>query len=315
MIFTAEDGTLLYSLSQRPARPKASLLVVHGLAEHSGRYDSFAEEWLQKGFAVHRIDLRGHGRSGGSRGHVDKFSQYHNDIEAWITHLESSGALTNDIPCFLLGHSLGGLIAAGFIANRTNILGIQIQGLVLSAPAFGVPPRPWTPLQRWLSDKVPSFFSKLQLPSGIAPEFLSHDKVVVQEFKDDPLVQNWVTPGFGRSLFNELDRLDRWAKKIRLPLLVLLAGEDKIVSNRATESFVSQIRKEHPQLLVSLKRFPGSYHEIFNETAYRHKAFVTIEDWMNSCLRSQEQSQTPKRSKASSSKSSKTKAIGKATSL
>lgn len=310
MILKADDGVLLNCLSQRAAKPWASLLVVHGLGEHLGRYDAFAEEILQRGISVHRIDLRGHGRSGGARGHVERFSQFYADMEAWIKYLESSGALNPGLPCFLFGHSLGGLVSTGFLARRTNILGVPIEGLILSSPAFGPPATPKSWLQKWLSGNIPKVLGKLQIPNGISAQDLSHDKAVIDAYMDDPLVHPWITPGLGRSYFTALSKLDEYAKGLRSPLLTFIAGDDRVVSNRATEQFIAQVQKEHPHLPVSVKRFPGAFHEIFNENQ-KQKYFAALEDWIHKCLPSQDRApKTP--SKPSSLKSSKTRATGKA---
>jgi alpha-beta hydrolase superfamily lysophospholipase len=312
MILNADDGVLLHCLSQRAAKPWASLLIVHGLGEHLGRYDSFAEEMLGRGISVHRIDLRGHGRSGGARGHVERFSQFYADIEAWIKYLESSGALNTGVPTFLFGHSLGGLIATGFLARRTNVLGIAIVGLILSSPGFAPPATPKSWVQKWLSGKIPHLIGKIQIPNGISPDDLSHDKNVIAAYLDDPLVHPWITPGLARSYFAALGKLDEYAKGLRAPILTFLAGEDRVVSNRATEQFIAQVQLEHPLLPVTLKRFPGAFHEIFNES-HKQKYFSTLADWIQSCLASQKRPATSARSKPNSLKSSKTKATGKAT--
>jgi len=281
MIFKSYDGTVLYCHSRRLKKAKASLLVVHGLGEHSGRYESFIKRVHKMGMDVHLLDLRGHGRSTGIRGHVDSFEQYYNDLEYWIKHLEGSGVLRMELPCFLLGHSLGGLISLGFIAQRKEITGVKFSGLILSAPALGIASL-WAPLQYQFSQKIPRLFKSIHISNGINPSQLTHDKTVVKDYIDDPLVHSWVTPGFFQGFMDSVKSLPKLIKHIKIPTLFLLAGNDSIVSTEAAEIFAKKLSAAYPGQ-ITIKIFHKFYHEIFNETK-KDRADLILKKWINTCL-------------------------------
>ena len=308
MICKSEDGTLIYGESNLASRSVGSILLVHGLGEHSGRYREFAEQLNGWGYDVHRIDLRGHGRSNGVRGHVNEFSDYYRDLDAWLVRLESGGELKKDIPCFLFGHSLGGLISYLYLSQRkAPPLSVKISGLILSAPAFGLLPGLKTLVESSLAKRVPEFFRSLQMPSGIRSEQLSHDDEVVRLHKADPLVHSWATPGFYVELTAAIKSLPKTVDRLAVPLLVMLAGKDKVVNTATAEKFTARLSEANPGL-VTKKVFHGFFHEIFNETK-RERVYRELKQWMQTTV----QKKRITKSKKGSSKSSEKEATERAT--
>lgn len=310
MIFESNDNCLLYCESHTVKKPKASMLVVHGVGEHCGRYSEFTEYLNRMHVDVHLLDLRGHGRSDGVRGHVDDFSYYYGDLEAWLGHLEKSGGLNTEMPCFLFGHSLGGLIATGFLAQyKRGPLSVDIKGLILSNPAFGIYMNPLRVLEKQIAKKLPVFLRGIQVPSGIDPALLSHDETVVEAYKNDPLVHTWVTPGLFASMLRAMKGLPKTLASIRVPVLFLLSGKDKIVNVEAAERYAQRLEAAHAGN-VTVRHFHGFFHEIFNEVK-RERAYLELKKWILTCLHPQKKASSRK----GLSKSSAREAIAKGTSL
>jgi alpha-beta hydrolase superfamily lysophospholipase len=302
MIVRSEDGTLIFCESLRAPAARGALLVIHGLGEHSGRYRELAEQAMKLKLDVHLMDLRGHGRSTGTRGHFASLDEHHQDIGAWISHLVSSGALRGDLPCFLLGHSLGGLIALTFIPKYARgPLNPELSGLCLSAPAVGLPWNPLRAMEGKLARRLPRFLQSLHVPTGISSESLTHDKRELELYLADPLVHRWITPAAYIAMERGMRSLPKLIKDLDLPLLFLLSGKDKVVDTRAAERFARKVAVAHPGK-VEVRVFHTFFHEPFHESK-RERAFLELKRWILKRL--------PTRSKKSSSRSSGKEATGK----
>jgi acylglycerol lipase len=283
MIIRSSDGTLLFSRSFRAANPRGSLLVVHGLGEHSGRYQELVDHALKLRVSVHVFDLRGHGRSQGTRGHFESFTQLHEDMDAWIAHLVASGEISDKQPCLILGHSLGALIALTFVARYVpQPLAPPISGLILSAPFLGMRWNPMRLIEAQLARKVPGFLSNIQVPCGIAPEDLSHSAEEVERYVNDPLVHGWITPAAFRAIEGALASLPRLIPHLSLPMLFLLSGKDKVVDTHAAQEFAAKLTVAHPHR-VEVKLFHGFFHEPMHE-ARKERVFLEIKKWVLQCL-------------------------------
>ncbi|HVH11484.1 MAG TPA: lysophospholipase, partial [Longimicrobium sp.] len=185
----ASDGVRLYHASWLPeGEPRAIVLVSHGHGEHGGRYGELARHLAERGMAVHAIDHRGHGRSGGTRGHVDRFGQYVADLETWRRAVTADVPV--DIPVFLLGHSLGGLIAIRHLQTHPEA---GFRGAVLSAPLLGIALRP----PRWkvaLSGILSRALPRLPFSNELDPSMLSTAPGYVEAFRADTLLHPTITP-------------------------------------------------------------------------------------------------------------------------
>jgi acylglycerol lipase len=233
--------------------PRAHLLLVHGIAEHAGRYGHVGTRLARAGISTHAFDQRGFGRSGGHRAYVDRWSQYHDDVEDRLNDVRSAAG---GLPVVLYGHSMGGLIALGYtLADPPRRLPDL---LVLSAPAIDAAVPAW---KRRLADilggTVPRFAIANTFPSG----GLSADPAVETAYRADPLAVHRTTTRLGVSLFREQDRVKRaLADGASLPVTtyVLHGADDPIVPEIASRSLEGRAN-------VTRRVYEGLHHETHNE--------------------------------------------------
>ena len=253
--FTASDGDNIavqdWPLPDGRA-PRGLLLLVHGLGEHAGRYDALAQTLNGWGFAVRGYDQFGHGESGGARGGLPADTRLVDDLAEIV---ESTRArLGAGLPLIVLGHSMGGLVAACFAAAHPNCL----DGLVLSSPALATR---LSGVQRLLMRVLPRLAPDLRAGNGLDPDFLSHDEDVVRAYRTDPLVHDRISARLARFLTESGARVLEAAPGWAVPTLLLYAGEDQLVDPRGSRQF-AQAAPDH---LVTSQCFDDLYHEIFNE--------------------------------------------------
>lgn len=259
----------LYRQSWLPAgSPVAALLIVHGLAEHSGRYSNLIRHFAPKGYAVYSFDLRGHGRSEGMRGYVDRFSDYVEDLKTFC------GVVTEEvrgIPVFLLGHSMGGLVAAEFAIDAHA----GINGVVLSAPLVMV----GSSMSR-LSVVMAEALSLVAPKLGVSPldaSAISKDDNVVGAYISDPLVYHGrIRARLGAELINAMNGLWARAGAIKLPALIMHGSSDRLVNPAGSP----QLYKSIGSTDKTLKVYQGLYHEIFNEPE-RSLVLEDTEAWLS----------------------------------
>ena len=236
--------------------PRGTVQIIHGLGEHIERSDELALSLTAAGWHVAGHDLRGHGRSGGPRGRIAGENTLLADLAGVIDHLRGTGRH------ILLGHSLGGLIAARFVAEsmlrNSSRWSREVDGLVLSSPALdpGI-----GRMRRWLAEALSHTLPNLPLRNGLNPHWISRDPEVVQDYVKDPLVHRRVTPQLVRFILQAADAVQRRAPRWRTPTLLMWAGEDRCVAPAGSAQFASAV----PRHLVSAREFPQMYHEIFND--------------------------------------------------
>ena len=250
----AADGTRLHALRWPAERPRAALLLSHGLGEHAGRYAALARDLTPRGIEVHALDHRGHGRSGGARAYTPRFGRYVDDFEAFRRH--AAGALPPGLPLFVLGHSLGGLIALRWLESAG---GEGLAGAVLSAPLLGV--RKEAP--RWklaLSGTLSKVLPWLPLGNEIDPAELSSDPAYVRSYREDPLVHGRITPRLYTEMMAAIGDAFADAGRLPRPLLFLVPGADSIVREEETLRFAEGLAGD-----VTVERYPGFRHESLNE--------------------------------------------------
>lgn len=274
MTETRVEGTLpgvggveLYWRGRLPdGEPTGVLLVCHGLGEHSGRYGSVEDALVPDGWAVYGLDHRGHGRSTGRRAHLDRYSDWLTDFDAFRFHV---AARHPDLPLFLLGHSMGGQIALAYALDH----GAGLAGLVLSAPALAsnAVPKAAVPVLRLLAKVVPTL-----RPAGIDPTKVSKDTAVVADYLGDPLVhQGNPTLGLSAALFGQFDPLVRRARDLRLPVLVQHGTADVLTDPAGTRALEPQIGSPD----VTVRWYEGLWHEIYHEPE-REKPLADLRDWL-----------------------------------
>lgn len=267
--FTACDGDNLAVQDWHlppEVKPRAILLVVHGLGEHAGRYDPLARRLNAWGFAVRSYDQYGHGESGGVRGGLSHPRRLLDDLADLI---ESTRHRSPDVPLVLLGHSLGGLVAASFVAQRM----LPIDGLVLSSPLLQLR---LNPVQKLLTSLMPRLAPNLTVGNGLDPDFLSHDLAVVAAYRGDPLVHDRVSGRLAAFMASESESVRAQASGWSVPTLLLYAGNDRLVDPEGSRSFAAHA----PRDVVTARRFDALFHEIFNECD-SEPVFEALRQWLD----------------------------------
>lgn len=268
----ARGSSRLYRQSWLPdADTRAGVLLVHGLGEHSGRYGHVAASLAQRGFALHALDHYGHGKSDGHGGHVPRFSVFLDGVAALLEDVRKTSP---DLPLFMLGHSMGGLIAARFMLTQQA----AFRAVALSGPAFGsdeTPPAIVLWLNRLLSALVPT------LPViALDPTLVSRDRAVVEAYVNDPLVHHGkLTSRLGAEMTNAMEDTLARAAEVTLPLLILHGDADKLTAPSGSAEFHANAGSADK----TLKLYPGLFHEIFNEPE-RDTVLADLGNWLESQL-------------------------------
>lgn len=245
------------------------ILVVHGAAEHSGRYQELAKELVRTGYNVYTFDLTGHGRSEGKRSYIHKFEEYLVDIANFYGFLRVHRSMREPI---VLGHSMGGLLAALFAGMGH----CPVNALLLSAPLFRLktPPSLWERMGiGFLNWIYPTFY----LQNRINPGYLTHDRELLEEYMADPLVQHHVTARWFLEMLKAMKNVDYIASSLRTPCLLLHGEEDNIVDLEGSKSFFDKLAAPEKQFFI----VPGGYHELFNEVG-RSQIIARTVSWLKS---------------------------------
>lgn len=255
---TFDDGTRCLTRHWPAADPWCRLVLVHGLGEHSGRYNHVGEHLSAAGIDAWSFDLRGFGESGGRRAYVDDFGRYLDDV---AQRLDASGSG----PRVLLGHSLGGLIALSYVLSDRPAPDI----LALSAPALNADVPRW---QRLLAPLLGRVLPKLGIPNAIRGEQLSSDPAVGEAYFADSLVVTKTTARLGAEIFAAMKRTRARVHELAIPTLVIHGSDDTLVPARFSEPLATL-----PNVTRIL--FEGFRHESFNEVE-GERALETMEEWL-----------------------------------
>jgi acylglycerol lipase len=250
--FRDHRGIEIYYQAWIPDKPKTILALAHGIGEHSGRYAHVADYMTRRGFEVWACDFCGHGRSGGKRCYINSFDDYLDETDLLIQKAKNQ----DSSKVFLLGHSLGGLIAIEYAMKNAS----ELAGLILSAPSLRDKvkvPAAKAFLAKLLSRLAPSYSTS----TGLDANLLSRDSDVVHKYVEDPLVHAVATPRFFTEFRGAQDESMRFADKMTLPCLVLQGGADEIVDASATSDFFEKLTSSDK----TLKVYDGVYHEVLNE--------------------------------------------------
>ena len=259
------DGLQFFAQSWKPAEdPYGVICLVHGLGEHSGRYEYLAEDFVRAGYAFAGFDMRGHGRSDGPRGHIPSYAVLIDDVSLFLNQLSIAFP---GVPRFLYGHSLGG----GVVLNLGLRSTADIAGIIATSPWLRTttPPPGWKlALGRLLYRVSPGF----GMPSGLESGGLSHDPDLVLAYDEDPLVHSRISAQLGMDAIDAgewaLDHADEFA----LPVLLVHGNADPITSCEATCQFGSQVSGD-----CTVKVWPGLYHETHNEPNRDEVVAFTLE--------------------------------------
>ncbi len=267
------EGLKFYSQGWEPdKKPKAAVVLLHGLGEHTGRYAHVGEALSKAGYAVMGVDLRGHGRSGGLRGHTPSADAYVQDIDLLLQHVRQRYP---GLPLFLYGHSLGAILVLYYtLRRRPNVVGV-----IASSPAL----HSGLETQRekvWLAKALGGLVPAMSVPSGLETAALSHDPEVEKRYVADPLVHNKTTLGFGKASLGVIRWTLEHAAEFPVPLLLSHGAEDRIAFPSSSREFATAAGDKATLLL-----WEGMYHETHNEPGQADvlKAYV---QWMDARLKS-----------------------------
>lgn len=234
-------------------KPKAILMVAHGLAEHSARYMNLVNHFVPQGYAVYGIDHIGHGKSEGKRVYVEQFQDFTKTLKIYFDSIREKQPET---PIFLIGHSMGGLIGAAYLLEHQN----ELSGAILSGPAIKIPEN--ISRATILAGKI---FSVLMPKIGVAPlifEGISRDPAVVDAYINDPLVYTGkITARLAAELLKTMRHVTKHAAKIRLPIMIAQGSADSLVDPDGAQLLYDLVGSEDK----TIKFYDGFYHEIFNE--------------------------------------------------
>ena len=265
---SAPDGeTLLLRRLPSAAASRAVVVLVHGLGEHAGRYQALAERLHGWGFAVWAHDHHGHGESSGARGGLPSELRLVDDLALVIDDARRGNP---GLPLVLLGHSLGGLVAASLVARGVR----PVDGLVLSSP--GLDPG-LNGFQKALLAVLPHIAPGLRVGNGLDDNFLSHDRAVVQAYRDDPLTHDRIGGRLARFLAHEGALVQQAAAHWPVPTLLIYAGDDRLVVPAASRAFAEAAA---PSGMVEARCFESLYHEIFNELD-AGPVFAALQRWLD----------------------------------
>lgn len=248
-------GARLFHRWHPASEPRAIVVFVHGLAEHSGRYLHVFEAFNAAGISCAGIDLRGHGRSSGRRCYIDSWSDYLDDVDTAIALARERGGA--ELPLFVFGHSMGGLIAATWsLFGRAR----DTAGVLLSSPGMGAS----VEVPAW-KDKLGMVMSRLwpglAIPTGLDANLVSRDAEVVTAYKGDPLVFTTATARWYTEFLAAQEQAFARASQQAVPMIVMQAGADGLVDPAASKRFFDALGVADK----TWKSYDGLYHELVNE--------------------------------------------------
>ena len=271
---TTADGLTLQWREWPCPEARGTVLMVHGLGEHIGRYTHVAAQLNRCGYAVLGYDQRGHGASEGARGALAQPDSLLTDLALVIDALRAA----HPGPLLLLGHSMGGLVAARFVAGGLEgspapAWSRPVDALILSSPALDAG---MSAAQKLLLSVLGPLAPNLALGNGLKPEWISRDPAVVKAYAASPLVHDRITPRLARFFVDGGAFVRANAARWKVPTLLLYAGSDRCVAPAGSAAFAAAA----PQSVVTAQVFPALFHEIFNEPE-QADVFAAMKAWLD----------------------------------
>lgn len=269
--FTGHDGLALFYQSWQPdTETKAVLIIVHGLGEHGGRYMNLVQPLVADGYAVYAFDNRGHGRSPGKQGYVNSFDEYRQDVAVFQKLVQGE---EGERPLFIMGHSLGGLIALYTILHDSS----GYTAAVISAPALdtgGVSAVLMT-ASKILSRLKPD----LSVATGLDATAISRDPEAVKAYQTDPLVHGAGTPRLAVESQAAMTWCQENAGNLQIPILMIHGTNDRITSPTASRAFFDKLTVKDKTYIS----YDGGYHESLNDIHHVQVA-ADIQNWLDAHL-------------------------------
>ncbi len=271
-IIRGAGGVELRCRSWRPEREtRAAVAIVHGHGEHGGRYMNIVDSLVQRGHAVHAVDLRGHGRSEGRRGHIDSWADYREDVRSF---LELVAGREPHRPVFLMGHSMGALVALDYVIHDPRgLAGAIISGAPMEPSGVAKPLL--VLLSRALSVVCPRFPMRLALDTSA----LSRDAAVVRAYEEDPLVHGRFTARWGTESLAAVARVRARAARVTLPILFVHGGADRLNLPGGIRRYFEAVASADKTLLI----YPEMFHELHNDVG-RETVIADLGRWLEERL-------------------------------
>ncbi len=259
---------LYYQCWQPDVESRAIVVIVHGVAEHSGRFMNLVDPLTTGGYAVYSNDHRGHGHSPGQRVHINQWGEYREDLRAF---LEEIGKLEPGKPIFLYGHSMGSIIVLDYILNYPEGLrGAIISGVALEPVALA---KPYLVALAWVLSRI---WPRFSMNLGMDTKALSRDPAVVKAYETDPLVSRRATVRWGIEAFNAVAWIKAHASEISLPILLLHGDADRLNLVQGSHNLYEAMTHADKTLII----YPGGYHELHNDID--HEQVVNdIKEWLD----------------------------------
>ncbi|MGE3974322.1 MAG: lysophospholipase [Bdellovibrionales bacterium] len=270
--FKGHDGIELFFQAWTPDKTRGTLVVTHGLGEHSESYIRLAEALAQVGWEIFAWDMRGHGRSEGKRGTIKKFDDFSKDLRQFISHVQK---LRPKIPMVLLGHSLGGLTTLRTLIENEDM---GLKAVVLSSPLLGIAvevPK----IKKIAAQYLQKYLPDLTMYNEISNFDLTSDKAVIAEYERDSLRHDRISSNLFLEMNAAMERTKNQGSKIWLPVLIQQAGADRVVSRIGTEQFFQTIGSANKKLIV----YEDFMHEVYNEVR-RQEALRDLATWLEPFL-------------------------------
>lgn len=265
--FKGNGGINLYYQSWRPLdNPHAIVVIVHGLGSHSNLFGNIAQYLVKAGYAVYGLDLRGHGRSQGQRGHINSWSQYREDIQTFLKLIELQEPKS---PCFLLGHSLGAIIALDYVLRLAS----SVKGIITMAPPLGkvgISPVKMN-LGRTLSAVMPRF----ALSVGLAGDQITRDQNVQETFTTDVLMHSRGSARLATEFLAAKTWIQSHTAFLRVPVLILHGGSDSVAPPEGSRIFFQQIAFPDKERY----EYPQSRHALHRDLDYQ-SVLADLGDWL-----------------------------------
>lgn len=267
--FFPSEGRWLFYRCWHTQPKKGEIIAIHGACEHSERYQELGNTLCQKGYDFYVFDLTGHGRSEGRRGHINYFEEYLVDIANFYGFLRIYRSMETP---FLIGHSMGGLLASLFAAWGP----CSVKGIILSAPLFRWA-SPFSFWQRQMTKLLSVFYPTCNLATNVEPSMLTHDRDIAEDYAADPLVQSFMTSRWLREIWKAMKLAPHAAEHLNMPCMVLHGEGDKLVDVEGSKAFFHKLSaKDKIFYLV-----PHGCHELFNELD-RTKIYTVATAWLDS---------------------------------
>lgn len=268
--FTTRDGLTLWRQWSLPeGDPKAVVILLHGLGEHSGRYEHVVAALVGAGYGVHAVDHRGHGRSEGPRAFVRRYADFMDDLVAF-RHLVAADH--PDVPLVVLGHSMGGNLAMGHVLDHQE----GIAGLALSGPAL-TPGASLNPMMIRAAKLLARIAPRLR-PDGLDAEAISRDPTVVARYRNDRLVYTGkLSAGIAGALLSAMEGFPARYPELRVPVLILHGTADRLADVAGSR----QLEAGAVNAAVTAHYYDGLYHEVFNEPE-QDRVIADLIAWLDS---------------------------------